>query len=563
MNLSKITNAFRLWTKGKGNKQIRQFALTSVLTIAMSLSLISCSMFDDPPEIGVVGAVEGFLGGVVSDEPRAALVGREILSAGGTATDAIVGMYFTLSVTLPSAASLGGGGVCVVRDAASGDAKSLNFLARLPQTIPGTASRPSAIPGNPRGIYALHAKYGNLRWQSLVAPAATLARFGTPVSRALSKDLLVAKDALAVDPAFSKVFFNEQTGALVDEGGVLKQVDLSTILSQMSSNGPADFYNGQTAAHLVDAVERAGGSLSLADLRGYRPYWEDTLKLPYGDHHIHFPLPPAAAGVVEASMLYGLVDKDLYLEAEGALEITHTLAELSQIGFADRARWMLDYGETRWSAIELANMTRLDRDLNLFSIDKHIPSSGLSILPVKRDENASGTSLVAVDNQGGAVACNFTMNNLFGTGRIAAGTGIVLATIPNANGRGPISSGPMIIDNKNSNKFFWAGAATGGAAAPTALINVAARAILGNESLYSAMTAKRVHHGGYPDTTFYEDGMEQWVVDGLKNRGHNVASTPSIGLVNAIYCRANLPEHPESCEVVADPRGNGLAAMSE
>ncbi len=44
---------------------------------------------------------------VAADESQAAEVGRDILRGGGNATDAAVAMYFTMAVTMPSAAGLG------------------------------------------------------------------------------------------------------------------------------------------------------------------------------------------------------------------------------------------------------------------------------------------------------------------------------------------------------------------------------------------------------------------------------------------------------------------------
>ena len=63
-----------------------------------------------------------------------------------------------------------------------------------------TATRPSAVPGNVRGFSALHSKYGRLRWAQVVAPAANMARFGVPVSRAFARDLAKVEKALLMEP---------------------------------------------------------------------------------------------------------------------------------------------------------------------------------------------------------------------------------------------------------------------------------------------------------------------------------------------------------------------------
>ena len=150
------------------------------------------------------------------------------------------------------------------------------------------------------------------------------------------------------------------------------------------------------------------------------------------------------------------------------------------------------------------------------------------------------------------------MNNVFGIGRIAKDTGIVIAAIPRGAGKGPMSLGPMMIVNEKSSQFLLAAAGAGGVTAPTAVASVVARTYLDGQSLDAAMRAPRVHHNGAPDVTYHEPTLSQDIIAALRDRGHRLAATPRIGLVNIAHCSGGLPREPASCSLMNDPRGNGL-----
>ena len=67
-----------------------------------------------------------------------------------------------------------------------------------------------------RGLYLLHARYGHLPFESLIVPAEQLARFGTPASRALVRDIALVAGPLLADPSARAVF--SQGGTPLDRG---------------------------------------------------------------------------------------------------------------------------------------------------------------------------------------------------------------------------------------------------------------------------------------------------------------------------------------------------------
>lgn len=539
------------------------------LTACSSNPLAAINPFqtkDDESKRGTIGFVQGFLGGVATDEPRAALVGREILSAGGTAADAAVAVSLALSVTLPSSAGLGGGGVCVVHDVKSKRTETLDFQAATPGRMSPTAVHPVAVPGFIRGIGALNAKYGRLQWAQLITPAEQLARFGNQVSRAFANDLRRAAPATLADPGMRKIFAEGKDGAAVKEGDYLKQLGLSSVLGRLRARGAGDFYVGLSARQFIAAVANAGGALSLEDMRAYSPQWRPTIKIPYiKNANFHFPSPPGPAGVLAAQMM-GMLVEDGKWERASSDARAHLMAEVTGRAFASRDRWLRIDGVAAVNSDSLVARENIARLLAGYRSDRHSAWAATNQAQAENPDNPTGTGFVTVDREGSAVACTLTLNNLFGAGRVADGMGIILAALPAPRGRGPDSLAPMLLVSDLHNVFYMAAAASGGTAAPSALINVVTRALLGkdDETLEMAVAAKRIHNDGVSDLTFYEQGLEASVAQSLADKGHRLGQTAKIGLVNTVFCRSGIPTRDEvSCSMKSDTRGFGLAVGSE
>lgn len=442
------------------------------------------------PPAGASGEVRltGFIGGVAADEPRAALIGREVLATGGDAADAAVAIGYALAVTLPSRASLGAGGACLAykpdKDGpGAGRPEAILFTSIAPAAPGPDSDRPAAAPMLARGMFALYARYGSRKFETLIAPAEQLARFGVPVSRAFARDLQTVGAPLLADPNARAAFGPD--GTPLAEGATLTQPDLGATLAQLRVAGVGDLYQGQLARRLQDASRLAGGALTLADLRDALPRTAPPLVVPAGRDQAAF-LPPPADGGLAAAAAFAVLRRD-----------PSALQAAGERALAVAARWRQGGGDP--GAVLAAQA----------------PAASLPALP-------ASTSWVTLDRKGMAVACTASMNNLFGTGRVAPGTGILLAASP--------SSVPMPL---------------------------LSAAIAWNPSL-SAFRAEVAASG--------QEGAPLAVAAGLNNALRSTAAMPAPvpdpGRANAIACARYLPDSERSCTWATDPRGAGLAVGS-
>jgi gamma-glutamyltranspeptidase/glutathione hydrolase len=444
----------------------------------------------------------GFRGGVAADEPQAALIGRAVLEAGGSAADAAAAMGFALAVTFPHAVGIGGGGQCVTYDQPKNATASYDFRIASP-----VAGGPVGVPGLVRGLALLQSRHGVLDFSKTVLPAENLARAGLTATRAMVAPIAASAEVVRADPELA-ARFGHGDGTLLAEGQALSQIELAATLGMIRSRGPGDLYQGQLAGLYVDAASRAGGHLTPEDLRAYRVAEGPGLVVDYGNHKV--VLPGARTPGVEAfrGMFTAMAD---HAEA-AAPERARLFAEASRAAYAD------------------APNTVAGRD------------------------NGSA-AIAAIDAGGSAVACTFSMGAPFGVGHLSRQLGIVLGSAAGTGGRYMV---PVVVANQNSESAYWAGAAAMDDAAPVALLQTFLDS-MGRKSaeLQPAITAPRLIDAG--GGIVYEPGTPADVADGLKATGQRSVEAGPLGRVAAVYCAQGMPGYWAACRFSADPRGAGLA----
>lgn len=467
--------------------------------------LLGCGTGSQP--LGVLDRVAGGFGGAVADEPTAALVARDILSAGGNAADAAVALYFTLAATYPVAAGIGGGGVCLAYDSRSNRTGTIDFgLAQMA----GPAGAPPAIapPGNVRGMAALHARFGRLRWARLVQPGERIARFGHRISRALARSIAANAARLRRDERARALFFGPD-GSPLREGDRLEQVTLATVLGQLRFQGAGALHSGPLARRYSESAAAIGSSLPVAALRGATPAWREPQRFELGDHEV--VLVPASAAAELWRRLF----------VEGAYRRADDTGKAAAIGEAALAA---------------------------------APAPGTH--PASPDLSGT-TGFAAIDGDGGAVACRLSMNGAFGTGRMLPGIG-AFATAP---GPGPEGASIAVVGNANTRNTFFAAASSGGPASAVALVRVAGGILFDGQPVAEALADGRVFADARSRTVYAEAGVADTVAP-LRGGGFRIVAGGSLGRVNAIHCPGGSRRGQDSCRYGVDPRGFGHAVSA-
>ncbi len=381
-----------------------------LLSLLVAPLLAGCSTLDSlvpsVPDLGMSSApsfeAAKTTGLAVSDEPFAAQAGAAILTQGGSAADAVTAMFFTLAVTYPVAAGLGGGGICLVRDA-KGQAHEFDFLARAPG-----GGGAFAVPGAVAGFDSLQRAYGALPWQRDLTQGEAYAATGFPISHVLSQRLAASQNLIRGDALLAGEFL-DAAGQPKPEGTVVANPALSLTLGNIRLSETDGFYTGAAGAALIAASGGAGAPFSAAELAGYRATQSAPRSFNRGGLIAAAPGAGTGAGAFAASLI-------------------------NNAGGGDP---------------QAAVVASLKRTLAGFNIQSVPPDLG-------------STGFAALDANGEAAACAVTMNAPFGAAKSASDSGVTFAATPASPGgiAGAFLT-PMIATDRGD-QVAMVGAGSGG-----------------------------------------------------------------------------------------------------
>lgn len=534
---------------------------------------------------------------VASTSRLASQIGADIMKRGGNAVDAAVAVAFALAVVYPEAGNIGGGGFMLIRfrdgkttaidyrEVAPLAATRDMFLDAHGEPIKGEGSstvgwRAPGVPGTVAGLEMAFRKYGSKRlsWAQLVEPARRLAAEGFLLSYLNARSLSNNGNKLGNYEESRKVFFND--AKTYGEGERLRQLDLARTLARIERGGAREFYQGVTAHLIAEDMRRHNGLITLEDLRRYRPRERTPLHQTYRGYEVISMPPPSSGGAVLMEMLNILEGFNLSAMNPYSSEKYHLMIEAMRRAYADRAEYMGDPDFVSVPVAALISKAYAARQRS--SINPERASSSAEIRGGHADEFPTGetTHFSIVDPEGNVVANTYTLNDLFGSGVTAKGTGVLLNDemddftakpgVPNLwgviqgernaiqPGKRPLSSMTPTIVLRRNGSFWFAVGARGGARIINAVMQVLINVIDHGMNIQQAIDSPRIHHQWFPDAVLYEPfGLSADTMSALERRGHklqpaakpqNVASAEGVMIEEGTHVRLGA----------SDPRNDGV-----
>jgi len=500
--------------------------------------------------------------GMVATEQRyASQAGLDVLEAGGNAVDAAVAVAYALAVVDPCCGNLGGGGFMLIR-MHDGRERFIDFREKAPlhatrdmfldkrgDAVPDRSRKgwlAIGVPGTVMGMERARAEFGTFSRARLMAGALKLARYGYTI---------VPGDLIPFAGSPNQGFAGYGAGRRPLAGEVWKQPELARSLGLIAAGGTDAFYRGPIAAAIVRASEKNGGILTMADLATYRVDESAPLHCAFKDLEIVSAPPPSSGGTTLCETL-DIAAAYPFGSWHNVPEVHH-LIEAERRAFADRNAYLGDPAFVNDPVAQLLSPAYAAKLRTTIAPKKATPSEDVHPgLNIDVNEHPDTSHYSIVDKEGNAVSVTYTINDWFGAGVIAPGTGFFLNDemddftakpgAPNmyglvqgvrndiVPGKRPLSSmTPTIV--LRGRKLAMVTGSPGGSRIITTVAETILNAFAFGMNAQQAVDAPRIHMQWFPDAIDYEPGaLTPAQIGELETDGYRFHRVASWGSAQAI-----------------------------
>lgn len=529
---------------------------------------------------------------VASAHPLASAAGEEILREGGNAFDAAIAVSAALGVVEPYSSGFGGGGFWLVHRASDGKQVMIDGRETAPSLAHARMYRDAqdnvvrdaslngplaaGIPGMPAGLVHLAEHYGRLPLSRSLAPAKRYAEQGFAVTSRYHRLVAYRVDTLRQYPAAAEIFL--QDGRPPRIGYLVRQEALAATIDAIAERGRDGFYRGPVAERMVREARKHGGVWSFEDLENYRVKEREPVVIHYRDARIVAAPLPSSGGIVMAQALQILSGFDL--DGMSGVQRKHHIIEAMRRAFRDRAVYLGDQDFVDVPVARLLDKSYLE-GLAL-TIDPTVATPGDVIggAPALLQTGAQTTHFSVMDKEGNRVAGTLSVNTLFGSCFVAAGTGVLFNNemddfsikphTPNAYGlvgdqanaiapgKRPLSSmTPVFLETPD--RVGVAG--TPGGSRIISMVLLAALDFVDGNLPQSWVSLRRFHHQYQPDQVQFElHGLTEFEQQRLAGLGHELREVSRrYGNMQAIL----WDKRENKIYAASDPRGEGAAVIVE
>tara|TARA_Y100000739_G_scaffold184600_1_gene163147 strand:- start:422 stop:2143 length:1722 start_codon:yes stop_codon:yes gene_type:complete len=567
--------------------------ITTLIIAFVSFSIHSNSSLPIIEYSSINHPVISKTGMVVSQRQSASEVGARILRKGGNAVDAAVATGLALSVVLPRAGNLGGGGFMVIYLKDIDQTITIDYREKAPSAAhrdlfldeKGNYDKQKAqfsllsagVPGTVAGLHRALTKYGTMTWQEVLEPSIKLAEEGFVVPHDLANILASPryKQRLSSNDAAAKSYYKSDKSNY-QAGEILKLPDLAWTLKQLSVNGPDAFYKGEIAKKIVKEMERNGGLISAEDLKNYIPVERSPVEGTYKEFKI-VSMPPASSGGIHLIQMLNMIEefpiKDMGF---GSADSIHILAEVMKRAYADRSKHLgdMDFYDVPFSLISKDYSSFLNEGI---SVNSRTASSDIFAGDPYPYESPDTTHFSVMDQYGNAVSNTYTLNFSYGSGIMIPGTGMLMNNemddfsskpgIPNGYGllgsqansiqanKRPLSSMTPTIIFKDNKPYLVLGS-PGGSRIITTVLQVALNVMEHDMNVAQAVNSPRIHHQWLPEVLMMEKGFGPDTEKLLQEKGYKLYPSSTMGSVQAII------KDGEYFYGAADPRRPSSGAVA-